>query len=272
MTHADVRDRSSSCQHISPARMLELATPACRCLARARTVIDRYPPSKPQRARHDDRRAALLAEPRCIAVLDCARGSHAPAGSPAVDEASTHPVRRPVPRDPHLRAGADAACRFHDSVAAPTCWRAAATAPPSTASSRSPDASRLGDRPGCRLRRSARGAGRAWGLRGLLGRAREALRRELRAGGLDGIWLALHGAMVTTECEDPEGELLRRIRAVPGAEDPAALRRVRPACDLHARHGTPCQRPRGLPREPAHGRARIRRALRAVLERALEHG
>jgi microcystin degradation protein MlrC len=46
-----------------------------------------------------------------------------------------------------------------------------------------------------------------------------ALRRELRGGGLDGLWLALHGAMVTTECEDPEGELLARIRAVPGAGD-----------------------------------------------------
>ena len=46
----------------------------------------------------------------------------------------------------------------------------------------------------------------------------EALRREFRAGGVDGIWLALHGAMVTTECEDAEGELLQRIRAVPGAE------------------------------------------------------
>jgi microcystin degradation protein MlrC len=45
----------------------------------------------------------------------------------------------------------------------------------------------------------------------------DALRRELRVG-LDGIWLALHGAMVTTECEDPEGELLGRIRQVPGAE------------------------------------------------------
>lgn len=39
------------------------------------------------------------------------------------------------------------------------------------------------------------------------------------AHGLDGIWLALHGAMVTTECLDPEGELLSRLRAVPGAED-----------------------------------------------------
>jgi microcystin degradation protein MlrC len=36
--------------------------------------------------------------------------------------------------------------------------------------------------------------------------------------GLDGIFLSLHGAMVTTEEEDPEGTLLRRIRAVPGAE------------------------------------------------------
>ena len=37
--------------------------------------------------------------------------------------------------------------------------------------------------------------------------------------GLDGIWLALHGAMVTTECEDPEGELLSRMRQHPGAEN-----------------------------------------------------
>jgi microcystin degradation protein MlrC len=36
--------------------------------------------------------------------------------------------------------------------------------------------------------------------------------------GLDGIFLSLHGAMVTTNEEDPEGELLRRIRAVAGAE------------------------------------------------------
>jgi microcystin degradation protein MlrC len=36
--------------------------------------------------------------------------------------------------------------------------------------------------------------------------------------GLDGIYLALHGAMVTTQSDDPEGELLARIRAVPGAE------------------------------------------------------
>ena len=37
------------------------------------------------------------------------------------------------------------------------------------------------------------------------------------ADGLDGIFLSLHGAMVTTELEDPDGELLTRIRALPGA-------------------------------------------------------
>ncbi|MCF3934588.1 M81 family metallopeptidase [Acuticoccus sp. M5D2P5] len=37
-------------------------------------------------------------------------------------------------------------------------------------------------------------------------------------GPLDGIWLALHGAMVTTEEVDPEGALLARLRSVPGAE------------------------------------------------------
>jgi microcystin degradation protein MlrC len=37
-------------------------------------------------------------------------------------------------------------------------------------------------------------------------------------GGLDGLFLSLHGAMVTTKEDDPEGELLRRIRSQPGAE------------------------------------------------------
>jgi len=38
------------------------------------------------------------------------------------------------------------------------------------------------------------------------------------AEGLDGIFLSLHGAMVTTESEDPDGDLLERIRAIPGAK------------------------------------------------------
>src|SRR5215475_1889605 len=37
--------------------------------------------------------------------------------------------------------------------------------------------------------------------------------------GLDAIFLSLHGAMVTTQMEDTDGELLERIRAIPGAEN-----------------------------------------------------
>jgi microcystin degradation protein MlrC len=48
--------------------------------------------------------------------------------------------------------------------------------------------------------------------------------------GLDAIYLALHGAMVTDACLDPEGELLARIRALPGA---AALP-IFGVFDLHA--------------------------------------
>jgi microcystin degradation protein MlrC len=46
-----------------------------------------------------------------------------------------------------------------------------------------------------------------------------AVARPALAAGIDGIWLALHGAMVTTGSHDPEGELLERIRALPGAAD-----------------------------------------------------
>jgi microcystin degradation protein MlrC len=45
----------------------------------------------------------------------------------------------------------------------------------------------------------------------------EAMTRPAIAAGIDGIWLALHGAMVTTRSDDPEGDLLERIRALPGA-------------------------------------------------------
>jgi microcystin degradation protein MlrC len=38
------------------------------------------------------------------------------------------------------------------------------------------------------------------------------------AEGLDAIHLSLHGAMVTSQCDDPEGELMARIRSLPGAE------------------------------------------------------
>jgi microcystin degradation protein MlrC len=58
----------------------------------------------------------------------------------------------------------------------------------------------------------------------------EATLRPALAQGLDGIYLALHGAMVTDACRDPEGELLARIRALPGA---AALP-IFGVFDLHA--------------------------------------
>lgn len=45
----------------------------------------------------------------------------------------------------------------------------------------------------------------------------------------DGILLGLHGAMVTAFCEDGEGELLQRVRAVAGDEVPIAI-----TLDLHA--------------------------------------
>ncbi|MDB4384538.1 M81 family metallopeptidase [Opitutaceae bacterium] len=45
-------------------------------------------------------------------------------------------------------------------------------------------------------------------------RARPAL-----AAGIDAIFVVLHGAMVTASLTDPEGELLERIRALPGAEE-----------------------------------------------------
>lgn len=48
------------------------------------------------------------------------------------------------------------------------------------------------------------------------------------AGPIDGIYLDLHGAMVTEDFEDGEGELLRRLRAVVGPDLPIAV-----SLDLH---------------------------------------
>jgi microcystin degradation protein MlrC/sRNA-binding protein len=50
-----------------------------------------------------------------------------------------------------------------------------------------------------------------------------------RAGTLDGVILGLHGAMVTEDHDDGEGELLRRLRAVLGPAVPIAV-----TLDLHA--------------------------------------
>jgi microcystin degradation protein MlrC len=49
------------------------------------------------------------------------------------------------------------------------------------------------------------------------------------AGSLDGIYLDLHGAMVTEHLEDGEGELLQRIRALVGPDLPIVV-----SLDLHA--------------------------------------
>jgi microcystin degradation protein MlrC len=50
-----------------------------------------------------------------------------------------------------------------------------------------------------------------------------------RADGLDALYLDLHGAMVTEAHDDGEGELLRRIRAVVGADFPLVV-----SLDFHA--------------------------------------
>ena len=52
---------------------------------------------------------------------------------------------------------------------------------------------------------------------------------RVQTGQFDGILLGLHGAMVTDFCEDGEGELLQRVRALTGADIPIAI-----TLDLHA--------------------------------------
>lgn len=51
-----------------------------------------------------------------------------------------------------------------------------------------------------------------------MGELETGLREALATGPLDGIWLALHGAMVTTQWPDPEGLLLAHLRLTPGCE------------------------------------------------------
>lgn len=53
--------------------------------------------------------------------------------------------------------------------------------------------------------------------------------RDLDLDSLDGVYLDLHGAMVTEHFEDGEGELLRRVRRLVGAEMPLVA-----SLDLHA--------------------------------------
>jgi len=58
----------------------------------------------------------------------------------------------------------------------------------------------------------------------------DALKRAIEAEGpVDGVYLDLHGAMVTEHQEDGEGELLRRLRGLIGPDVPVAV-----SLDLHA--------------------------------------
>ncbi|MCY4589053.1 MAG: M81 family metallopeptidase [Alphaproteobacteria bacterium] len=57
----------------------------------------------------------------------------------------------------------------------------------------------------------------------------EVIEAVARDGPFDAVLLALHGAMVTEEHEDGEGEMLRRVRAVVGAGVPIGV-----SLDLHA--------------------------------------
>lgn len=100
----------------------------------------------------------------------------------------------------------------------------------------------------------------------------EAVARPAIAAGIDGIWLALHGAMVTTRSLDPEGEFLARLRSLPGA---AALP-VFGVFDLHATFtGAMAEHADGLVayRENPHADAFAAAALSArLLARCLATG
>ena len=52
-----------------------------------------------------------------------------------------------------------------------------------------------------------------------------------RAGPLDGVYIANHGAMLTTEHQDPDGEIFAMVRRVVGPEVPVVA-----TLDLHAKH------------------------------------
>lgn len=95
------------------------------------------------------------------------------------------------------------------------------------------------------------------------------LKKALSEGPLDGVWLSLHGAAVTTECEDPEGELLAMLRSIPSLESVPVFG----VFDLHATF-TPemAEHANGLIayRENPHSDAREVAVLSAeLLDRAL---
>ena len=91
-------------------------------------------------------------------------------------------------------------------------------------------------------------------------------------GSIDAVWLSLHGAMVTTECVDAEGELLERLRRRPAI----AGIPIFGVLDLHATATQAmAQYANGLVayRENPHTDAREAAARSAqLLARALRHG
>ena len=89
------------------------------------------------------------------------------------------------------------------------------------------------------------------------------------AGRLDGVYLDLHGAMVTEHLDDGEGELLRRLRAAVGEDLPIVA-----SLDLHAnataemvRHADQLESYRTYPHvDMAETGARAARALKRIVE------
>jgi microcystin degradation protein MlrC len=63
----------------------------------------------------------------------------------------------------------------------------------------------------------------------IAGEIAEDLQAAMRDGGVDAVYLDLHGAAVTEHLDDPEGELLERVRAIVGADVPMVA-----SLDLHA--------------------------------------
>ncbi|SFZ86501.1 Microcystin degradation protein MlrC, contains DUF1485 domain [Devosia enhydra] len=99
-----------------------------------------------------------------------------------------------------------------------------------------------------------------------------ALRKAVAEGGVDGVLLALHGAMVSTGSVDPEGDLFAAIRAIPGCEGVP----IAGAFDLHANFTEKMARGANILvgyRENPHTDAR-ETAVRAadLLARALNEG
>ena len=95
------------------------------------------------------------------------------------------------------------------------------------------------------------------------------LARLAAAGPVDGVYLDLHGAMVTEHLDDGEGELLARVRARRRAAR-ADRREPRPARQRHARDDRALRRPRRVPHLSArrHGGDRRARGARCSTARS----